>query len=129
MTLSEPQKKYLRGLGHALKPLIMVGDAGLSESLLVEFESTLAHHELIKVRVRVGDRKARDTIINEMCDKSGASLLCISNVASSHATISVALSVTLWIVAWFVPGISTMRTAVRSAKSPTVVPGGSSPAT
>ncbi len=72
MTLSEAQKKYLRGLGHGLKPLIMVGDAGLSESLLVEFESTLAHHELIKVRVRVGDRKARDAIIEEMCSKADA---------------------------------------------------------
>ncbi len=75
MTLSEAQKKYLRGLGHALKPLIMVGDAGLSESLLVEFESTLAHHELIKVRVRVGDRTARDAIIGELCEKSGAALV------------------------------------------------------
>ena len=75
MTLSEAQKKYLRGLGHALKPLIMVGDAGLSESLLVEFESTLAHHELIKVRVRVGDRKARDAIIGELCSTSGAALV------------------------------------------------------
>lgn len=75
MTLSEAQKKYLRGLGHALKPLIMVGDAGLSESLLVEFESTLAHHELIKVRVRVGDRKARDAIIEQMCSNSGAALV------------------------------------------------------
>ncbi len=75
MTLSEAQKKYLRGLGHALKPLIMVGDAGLSESLLVEFESTLAHHELIKVRVRVGDRKARDGIIRELCETSGAVLV------------------------------------------------------
>ena len=73
--LSEAQKKYLRGLGHGLKPLIMVGDAGLSESLLVEFESTLAHHELIKVRVRVGDRKARDAIIDEMCSSSGAALV------------------------------------------------------
>ena len=75
MTLSEAQKKYLRGLGHALKPLIMVGDGGLSESLLVEFESTLAHHELIKVRVRVGDRKARDAIIGELCSTSGAALV------------------------------------------------------
>ena len=31
--LAEPQKKYLRGLGHQLKPVIMVGDAGLSESV------------------------------------------------------------------------------------------------
>ncbi len=82
MTLSESQKKYLRGLGHALKPLIMVGDQGLSESLLTEYESTLDHHELMKVKVRVGDRKARDAMIEELCSKAGALLVQrIGNVA------------------------------------------------
>ena len=75
MALSEPQKKHLRGLGHALKPLIMVGDAGLSASLLAEFESTLAHHELIKVRVKVGDREARDRLIGELCEYGSAELV------------------------------------------------------
>lgn len=75
MSLSEAQKKHLRGLGHGLKPLIMVGDAGLSESLLSEFEATLAHHELIKVRVRAGDRKMRDAIIEELCTKGAAALI------------------------------------------------------
>lgn len=75
MTLSDAQKKYLRGLGHSLKPLIMVGDSGLSESLLSEFETTLAHHELIKVSVRVGDRKARDTVIEELCTTGSAVLI------------------------------------------------------
>lgn len=75
MTLTEAQKKYLRGLGHGLKPLIMVGDAGLTESLLAEYESTLAHHELIKVRVRVGDRQARDSIIDELCSTASATLV------------------------------------------------------
>ena len=75
MPLSEAQKKHLRRLGHALKPLIMVGDAGLSGSLLEEFETTLAHHELIKVRVRVGDRDARDAIIKELCDAGSAILV------------------------------------------------------
>ena len=73
--LTESQKKYLRGRGHALKPLIMVGDAGLSDSVRAEFESTLAHHELIKVSVRVGDRKLRDSIIKELCDSSGAEMI------------------------------------------------------
>ena len=82
MDLSEHQKKYLRGLGHQLKPLIMVGEAGLSESLLAEFESTLDHHELIKVRVRVGDRAARDTLIGQLCADSSAVLIQrIGNVA------------------------------------------------
>ena len=75
MNLSEAQKKHLRGLGHALKPLIMVGDAGLSDSLYAEFDATLTHHELIKVRVRVGNRQARDAIINDLCTRSGAALV------------------------------------------------------
>ena len=75
MNLSESQKKYLRGLGHALKPLILIGDAGLSDSVRAEYESTLSHHELIKVSVRVGDRKQRDAIIEELCTSSGAVLV------------------------------------------------------
>ena len=75
MNLTEHQKKYLRGLGHKLKPLIMVGDKGLSESVLAEFESTLDHHELIKVRVRVGDRDARDQIIAKLCATAAADLI------------------------------------------------------
>jgi len=82
MNLSEHQKKYLRGLGHQLKPLIMVGDSGLSDSLIAEFETTLDHHELIKVRVRVGDRSARDEIIDELCGDSSAQIIQrIGNVA------------------------------------------------
>lgn len=82
MHLNDQQKKFLRGLGHQRKPLIMVGDAGLSESLLAEFDSTISHHELIKVRVRVGDREARDAIIADLCERSGAALVQrIGNVA------------------------------------------------
>ena len=75
MTLGESQKKFLRGLGHALKPLIVVGEAGLTDSLLAEFESTIAHHELIKISVRVGDRGARDAIIDELCTRHSAELV------------------------------------------------------
>ena len=82
MNLTEQQKKFLRGRGHQLKPLIMVGDAGLSESLLAEFEATLDHHELLKVRVRAGDRDARDEIIEKLCATGRAELVQrIGNVA------------------------------------------------
>jgi len=82
MNLTEQQKKFLRGRGHQLKPTIMVGEAGLSDSVLAEYESTLDHHELIKVRVRVGDRDARDEIITKLCADSSAQLIQrIGNVA------------------------------------------------
>lgn len=75
MSLSEAQKKYLRGLGHQLKATIMVGNDGLTEAVRAEFEATLAHHELIKVKVRVGDRSARDEIIAELCSGAAAELV------------------------------------------------------
>lgn len=82
MSLSESQKKLLRGLGHQLKPVITVGDAGLSDSVLKEFRATINHHELIKVRVRSGDRHARDTLIDELCTGESAQLITrIGNVA------------------------------------------------
>ena len=63
MDLTESQKKYLRGLGHQLKPLVMVGDAGLSDAVLAEFESTLDHHELIKVRVPALDKAGKKELL------------------------------------------------------------------
>jgi len=82
MTLSESQKKYLRGLGHQLKPLIIVGNAGLSQSVLAEYESTLAHHELIKVKLRTDDRSSRDEMIKKLCTAYYAELIqCVGNVA------------------------------------------------
>ena len=75
MTLSESQKKHLRGLGHGLKPVVMIGEAGLSASVLAELRSSLDHHELIKVRVKVGDRKARDAAIAALCDEGEATLV------------------------------------------------------
>ena len=75
MILSEAQKKHLRGLGHKLKPVVMIGEGGLSPSLLEEYETSLQHHELIKVSVRVGARKDRDAVIGELCAVGSAELV------------------------------------------------------
>lgn len=65
-----------------MKPTVMVGDSGVTESLYAEFASTIDHHELMKVKVRTSDRTARDAIILELCEKSGAILVQrIGNVA------------------------------------------------
>lgn len=82
MQLTERQKKHLRGLGHRLKPVVMIGDAGLTDAVLQEFVSTIGHHELIKAKVRVGDRDARDAIIDELCSRGEATLVArVGNVA------------------------------------------------
>jgi len=82
MPLTEQQKKSLRGLGHQLKPVVMVGAGGLSASLLEEFDRSLAHHELMKVKVSVGDRGERDRVIAALCEHSQAELVQrVGNIA------------------------------------------------
>lgn len=82
MALSVNQKKHLRGLGHSLKPIVMVGDAGITDALLDELETQIAHHELVKVKVRAGGRDARDSMIDELCRRGDAELVTrIGNVA------------------------------------------------
>jgi RNA-binding protein len=75
MRLSHSQKKFLRDLGHKLKPVIMIGDAGVSEALLREFEATISHHELVKVRIRAADRLERDRMIEQLCQHAAAVLV------------------------------------------------------
>ena len=82
MSLSEAQKKQLRGRGHQLKPVVMIGENGLSKSVLAEYETSLAHHELIKVRIKPGDRHTRDALIQQLCEFGSADLVQrIGNVA------------------------------------------------
>ena len=75
MSLTEKQKQHLRKLGHELEPVILTGAAGLTPGLLAELQGTLDHHELLKVRVRTGDRDSRDAMIRALCESSGAELV------------------------------------------------------
>jgi RNA-binding protein len=74
MALSPKQRKHLRGLSHALQPVVMVGDKGLTDSVIAEIESALDHHELIKVRLRA-DRDARAVLIDEIGRRCGAEIV------------------------------------------------------
>lgn len=75
MPITEAQKKYLRALGHKLKPVVLVGNAGLSEAVIAETNEALRAHELIKVKVRVGGRDERDAAVARLCERTGATLV------------------------------------------------------
>ena len=75
MTLTEPQKRHLRKLAHNLKPLVIVGGNGLTENVVNEIDQTLAHHELIKVRVNAMDREERDAMISAICEELACALV------------------------------------------------------
>ena len=72
MSLSKKQVKFLRAKCHSLKPVVMLGQKGLSEEVLNEIEIALAHHELIKIKLSVDDRDMRKQIIADICDKTNA---------------------------------------------------------
>lgn len=75
MELSENQKKHLRRLGHALKPVVMLGQHGLTEAVTREMDLALAHHELIKVSARVGERDDRDTALQMLAESTQSTLV------------------------------------------------------
>jgi len=73
--LTNNQKKFLRSMGHALKPVVMVGQHGLSESVLAELESTMAKHELLKIKIRAQDRDEKQQMINQIVEVSHSHLV------------------------------------------------------
>jgi RNA-binding protein len=80
--LSDAQRKHLRGLAHALRPVVRLGNAGLSAALTAETERALHDHELIKVKAPGGDRAARDAQFAELARATGSALVHrIGNVA------------------------------------------------
>jgi RNA-binding protein len=63
VTLTGFQKKYLRGLAHGLKPIVLIGQKGISDTLIQAVDSALIDHELIKVRFNEFKEKAQKTAI------------------------------------------------------------------
>jgi RNA-binding protein len=75
MQLSEKQKKHLRRLAHPLHPLVMLGNAGLTDAVVGELDRALADHELVKVSARVGERTSRDAALEELARRTQASMV------------------------------------------------------
>ncbi|MBS0212792.1 MAG: ribosome assembly RNA-binding protein YhbY [Proteobacteria bacterium] len=74
-TLTAAQNRYLRSLAHALKPVILVGEKGVTPALLAEVASALEHHELLKIKVAAPDRDERDAWIATLLEACGAALV------------------------------------------------------
>jgi RNA-binding protein len=75
MKLNEKQRRHLRGLGHALKPIIFIGKAGASDTVIAETARALSDHELIKVRVTGMERDARDEALDSLASRTTSELV------------------------------------------------------
>jgi RNA-binding protein len=75
MRLSEKQKKHLRRLAHPLSPVVMLGNAGLTDAVVNELDRALTDHELVKVSARVGERAARNAALDALAARTSAALV------------------------------------------------------
>jgi len=81
-TLDNQTRRALKQQAQQLKPVVMLGQAGLTEGVLAEVERALFDHELIKVRITGYDRDERDAQVAEIARQTNAALVQrIGNVA------------------------------------------------
>lgn len=72
MPLTKNQIKHLRSLAHNLKPIILVGQNGVTENVINELNIALDHHELLKVKLASDDREERQVMMANIIDQSNA---------------------------------------------------------
>ncbi len=70
MTLNNKHIQQLRKLAHSLKPVVLTGQAGISDPLIEEIDQALEFHELIKVRINAADRETRRAMLEEICRRT-----------------------------------------------------------
>ena len=70
--------KYLKSLAHALKPIVRLGQLGLTDAVTKELDSALRHHELVKVKLGVSEQAAKREQLNALCQSVNA--VCIQQI-------------------------------------------------
>ena len=70
--LSSAERRALKARAHHLRPTVIVGEAGATAAVLKEIDRSLASHELIKVRMRDGDRTGCRRLMDQICDALAA---------------------------------------------------------
>ncbi len=85
MDITKTQQKFLRSKSHHLKPVLWIGQNGLTDSVTAEIETALDHHELIKIKLRVGDKALRNKTVAEICQATRSTQVqSIGNIVSIY---------------------------------------------
>ena len=77
MQLNPQQLRALKKLAHHLKPVVMIGQKGLSENVINEIDIALDAHELIKLKLAGSDKEERSGMSEEISRRMDASLVQI----------------------------------------------------
>jgi len=74
MHLTGKQARFLRGLGHHLKPVVMVGKDDVNTAVIAATEEALEAHELIKVKLQEGCLSDRKAVAAELTAATGSAV-------------------------------------------------------
>ena len=72
LILNSAQRQALRARAHGLRPVVLLGVAGLTEKVVREVDRALSAHQLIKIKVPNDDRGERTQIAAEVAEKLSA---------------------------------------------------------
>lgn len=72
MTLNTKFKQQLKAKAHKLKPIVFIGNNGLTENVIKEIDRGLHDHEIIKIRIQSNDRDEKHALFLEACEISNA---------------------------------------------------------
>ncbi|MGE5160759.1 MAG: ribosome assembly RNA-binding protein YhbY [Betaproteobacteria bacterium] len=122
--LTPKERQALKALAHGLKPVVLLGSAGLSPAVVKEIDRALLSHELIKVKVPGDDRSEREELFASLAESLSAArvqaigkLLVLFRPAPEEEPPETPRQ----------KGSRTMRTGSRSPKAPATAPRGKSP--
>ena len=73
--LDRAEVKFLRALAHGLKPVVRLGQNGLSDAVSRELDGALTRHELVKVKLAADSREARDAQLDALAATAGAAVV------------------------------------------------------
>jgi len=68
LDLTSQERSALRAAAHPLRPVVLIGDRGLSDAVIKEIDLNLNAHQLIKVRVAGEEREARAAMLETICE-------------------------------------------------------------
>ena len=77
ITLTSRQRKYLKGRAHHLKPVVTIGGKGLTDPVIEELEASIAHHELLKVKLPAGSKEEREALMRGLCNAVSAAPIAL----------------------------------------------------
>jgi RNA-binding protein len=72
--LTGKQARYLRGLGHALRPVVMLGRQDITDSIRTALDESLTAHELVKVKLQEGCLLDRHEAAEQLAAATGAAV-------------------------------------------------------